>query len=142
MNGCPAHGNRIQLNPSRAVNQIGAGLRNDIGGSQDATTGLRSRSRVQRCPPHCRCGSRSGTWPNGPVASASSSLLMRSGLRCAAPSASTGASCSQKANSSGGAGTGAPAPTLWQRSEVDKSPTMRCTGAWLNVWPTKISKIY
>ncbi len=24
MNGCPAHGNRIQLNSSRAVNQIGA----------------------------------------------------------------------------------------------------------------------
>ena len=24
MKGCPAHGNRIQLNPSRAVNQIGA----------------------------------------------------------------------------------------------------------------------
>jgi hypothetical protein len=29
MNGCPAHGNRIQLNPSRAVNQIGATPRTD-----------------------------------------------------------------------------------------------------------------
>jgi hypothetical protein len=62
-----------------------------IGGSQDATTGLRFRSGAPRChAPLCRFGSRSGTWPSGQVASASRSLLMRWGSRCAAPSGSTG----------------------------------------------------
>jgi hypothetical protein len=43
-----------------------------------------------RCPPLCRCGSRSGTWPNGPGGLASRSPLMRWGSQCAAPSASIG----------------------------------------------------
>jgi len=65
-----------------------------------------------RCPLLCRSGSRSGTWPNGPVASLSKWLLMRLAFRCSVPSALTVASCSPVLNSSNLAGTGAPALTL------------------------------
>jgi hypothetical protein len=43
-----------------------AGLQNNMGGSEDALTGL--RSGALRCPPLRRCGSRRGIGPNGPRA--------------------------------------------------------------------------